>query len=88
MLLEESDSLAGSNKAMLDDIWYECTKIDDLTSDNTDSVIIQELGGQHVGLGHVLLLGPELEPRRDRPVSTLVAVDDSIALKIVSNSRS
>ena len=64
---------------MLANLEYGCARTDGLTGNDTNSVIIQELGGQYVGLGHILLLGPELESRGDRPVSTFVAVDDSIA---------
>jgi hypothetical protein len=36
-----------------------------LTRNNTDSLIVQELGAQYVRLRHVLLLGPEFELRTD-----------------------
>jgi hypothetical protein len=47
-----------------------------LTSDHSDTIIVEELCGQHVGLGHVLLLGPKLPSRRDRPVTSLIGVHD------------
>ena len=57
-------------------VYAELTR-SELTGDDTDSLIVQELGAQHVGLGHVLLLSPELPSRTDRPVSSLVGIDDS-----------
>jgi hypothetical protein len=49
------------------------------TGDHTNTLIVQELCSQNVGLREVLLLGTEIPGRRDRPMTSLVHVDDSVA---------